>query len=490
MKQFLLLLIGTSLLFHCKNRLQPERPNILFIAVDDLRPELGCYGQDYIYSPNLDRLAEEGFLFRKHYVTVPTCGASRHSMLTGRLPQSKADIRNSASVTALSQSKQTELPETFIHHLKRNGYYTVGIGKITHHPDGYVYGYTEPVSDIMELPHSFDEMLLNVDKWETGHNAFFGYADGSNRNTLKGQVKPYEFAEVEDEGYPDGLIAQTAIEKLKELKEKQQPFFLGVGFFKPHLPFNAPKKYWDMYDRESIPLSPNPDLPENVHWSSLQKMGELNNYKLGDEKASLEYSFNETYSKKLRHGYAACVSYTDAQIGKVLNELDKLRLAEHTVIRLWGDHGWHLGDHRVWGKHTLIERAVHSALIAKIPWKNGGSSIEKIVSSIDIYPTLIELTGLKMPYKTRGRSLIPLLEDRSEYFWEEAAYSYFKNGISVRIPRYRLNRYFRDEQPDIELFDHEVDPFETENIEADNPNIVESMMTIWEAGNTGLFEEN
>ena len=489
MKQLILLFLGISLLFQCRDKAQPEQPNILFIAVDDLRPELGCYGQDYINSPNIDRLAEEGFLFAKHYVTVPTCGASRHSMLTGRLPQSKADIRNSASASALSGKPETEIPETFIHHLRRNGYYTVGIGKITHHPDGYVYGYTDPVSEILELPHSWDEMLLNVDKWGTGHNAFFGYADGSNRNTLQGQVKPYEFAEVEEEGYPDGLIAKTAIEKLNKLKNQNQPFFLGVGFFKPHLPFNAPKKYWDIYDRASIPLSPNPELPEHVHLSSLQKMGELNNYKLGDEKASLEYSFSEAYAKKLRHGYAACVSYTDAQIGKVLHELEKLQLAENTIIVLWGDHGWHLGDHRVWGKHTLIERAVHSAFIMKVPGLAGGRTVDKIVSSIDIYPTLMEFTHMEMPYETKGKSLVSLVNDPNDELWDEVAYSYFKTGISVRVPGYRMNKYFRSEQPDIELFDHQTDQLETKNIAQDNQKLVNSLTPVWEAGNTGLFQE-
>ena len=464
------------------------KPNILFVSVDDLRPELGCYGQDYIKSPNLDQLAEEGVLFKNHYVAVPTCGASRHSMLTGRLPRTKSDITNMASANALTGKPEGELPETFIHQLKRNGYYTVGIGKITHHPDGYVYGYNDSVSDIMELPHSWNEMLLDTDKWGTGHNAFFGYADGTNRNTLKGRVKPYEFAEVTDEGYPDGLIAKTAIDKLKMLKEKDQPFFLGVGFFKPHLPFNAPKKYWDLYNRSEIPLSPNPFLPENVHQSSLQNMGEFNNYKLGDEKATLDFPVSEEYARKLGHGYAACVSYADAQIGKVLNELKALGLDKNTVVIVWGDHGWHLGDHRIWGKHTLLDRAVRSTLIMKLPGNDRSRSVEKIVSSIDIYPTLMELTQNEMPYETRGRSLISLVDNPLGDDWSEAAYSYFKTGISVRVPRYRMNLYEREDQPDIELFDHKIDPNETINIAGENPEIIEALMPIWEAGNTGVFE--
>ncbi|MDW7692283.1 sulfatase [Flammeovirgaceae bacterium SG7u.111] len=465
-----------------------QKPNVLFICVDDLRPELGCYGKDYIHSPNLDNFAQKGILFKKHFVSVPTCGASRHSLLTGRLPQSLDDIKNSASVKALTGKPEGELPETFIHQLRRNGYYTVGIGKITHHPDGRVYGYTEPVSDKWELPHSWDEMLLDSKKWGSGHNSFFGYADGSNRNTLKGQVKPYEKAEVGDEGYIDGIIAQQAIGKLQELKGKGQPFFLGLGFFKPHLPFTAPAKYWDLYEREDIPLTPNNYLPKNVHRSSLQTMGEFNNYKLGEEKATLDSALSDEYSRKLGHAYAACVSYIDAQIGKVLKELDDLGLAENTIVVVWGDHGWHLGDHRVWGKHTLMDRAVHSTLMMHVPNK-GGKQIEKVVGTVDIYPTLMELCAIPMPYETKGRSLLPLIENPASENWEEAAYSYYKGGLSLRTAQYRLNKYYRKEKPVLELFDQLNDPNGTENVIEMHPEVEAELMPLLEKGYTGVYGE-
>jgi len=464
-----------------------KKHNILFICVDDLRPELGSYGKDYIKSPNIDQLAKEGFLFRKHYVVVPTCGASRHSLLTGRLPNSKSDLSNSASVYALTDKQETDVPETFIHHLRRNGYHTVGLGKISHHPDGRVYGYLDPVSNKMELPHSWDEFIFDYGKWGTGHNAFFGYADGTNRNTLNRQVKPYEAADVPDEGYPDGIMASVAINKLKQLKENDKPFFMAVGFFKPHLPFNAPKKYWDLYDRDSIPLTPNAFLPENINKSSLQNMGEFNNYKLGEEKASLDEPLSEAYSKKLSHGYAACVSYIDAQIGKLLDGLEELGLDENTVVVIWGDHGWHLGDHLVWGKHTLLERALHSTLIMKVPGKEYVGETDKIVSTLDIYPTLMELCQLEMPYETKGRSLVRILEKPESNDWKEAAYSYFRSGISVRTPRYRYTRYYREVLPNVELFDHETDPFETVNVAKENMPIAEKLLPIWQEGNTGLF---
>ncbi len=207
----------------------------------------------------------------------------------------------------------------------------------------------------MELPNSWNEMLFEPGKWGTGWNAFFGYADGTNRNELKGETKPYEGADVNDESYPDGLTANLAIKKLKELAVKDQPFFLGVGFFKPHLPFNAPKKYWDLYDESKIPLTPSPDIPNNVNPASLHASGEFNGYKLGEEKAALSKPLSDAYARKLKHAYYAGVSYIDAQVGKVFNELKQLGLDKNTIIVVWGDHGWHLGDDRVWGKHTIAE---------------------------------------------------------------------------------------------------------------------------------------
>ena len=466
-----------------------SKPNVLFICVDDLRPELGCYGNSYIKSPNLDKLASEGFLFTNHFVNIPTCGASRNCLLTGQLPVSVAHLNNNIMANTISVQPETEIPETFIHQLKRNGYYAVGIGKITHNPDGYVYGYLEPKSNQLELPHSWNEMLLDDKKWGSGHNAFFGYANGTNRNTLNGEVKPYEMADVSDTAYADGLSANLAIKKLKELKEKSQPFFLGIGFFKPHLPFTAPKKYWDLYNEDEIPLSPVPFIPENVNKVSLHESGEFNSYKLGEEKASLNAPVSDAYAKKLRHAYFACVSYVDAQIGKVLDELERQGLAENTIVVVWGDHGWHLGDDLVWGKHTIFERALRSAFIMKVPGLKNGKTIENIVSTTDIYPTLIELCGTPVKHSLDGLSLVSLLQNPKDSKWRNTAYSYFRNGISLRTDRYRLTKYFRNEEPVIELYDYKTDPNETKNISAEKPEIVESLMPVLEKGNTGLYNK-
>ncbi len=280
-----------------------EKPNVLFICVDDLRPELGCYGADYIKSPNIDRVAAGGYVFTNHFAQVPTSGASRFYLLTGMFPKTTGHLGNEACREYISGRPETEAPETFIHHLRRNGYYTVGIGKISHYVDGLLYGYTDPVGKEYELPH-----------------------------------------------------------------------------------------------------------------------------------------------------------------------------------------GWHLGDQLVWGKHTIFERALKSALVIKIPGEKGGAKIKQVVSTVDIYPTIVDLCGLKMPMKTDGKSLLPLLNSSADQ-WENASYGYYMNGISLCTERYRLTRYFRKEEPVIELYDHKTDPYETTNITAENPLIVTGLMPLWEKGNTGLFEK-
>jgi len=491
MKLLLTILLAFPLLFSCTNSKEQtqQKPNVLFIAIDDLRPELGCFGNEYIKSPNIDKLAKSGFLFTRHFVNIPTCGASRNCLLTGKLPVSKAFLRNDITAKTLSVQPETDVPETFIHQLKRNGYYTVGIGKISHHPDGYVYGYLEPKSNQLELPYSWDEMLLDDKKWGSGHNAFFGYADGTNRNTLKKMVKPYECADVPDTAYVDGLTANLAIKKLGELKKRGEPFFLGVGFFKPHLPFTSPKKYWDLYNEDEISTAPFAAIPENSSKASLHGSGEFNQYKLGEEKASLNANVSDEYARKVRHAYFACVSFVDAQIGKVLDELEKQGLAENTIVVIWGDHGWHLGDQMVWGKHTIFERALQSPLIIRLPGKQG-TEISQIVSTTDIYPTLMKLCGTPVKHKLDGESLTELMNNPDDNKgWRNTACSYYRNGISVRTENYRMMKYFRKEELEIELYNHKTDPNETKNIAAENADVVGKLLPVLELGNTGLYDK-
>lgn len=480
---YLVFLIAVPLLAVAQVSERPQnraaKPNVLFICVDDLKPELGCYGADYIRSPNIDRLASHGTVFMNHFAAVPTCGASRFAMLTGMLPRAKAHLSNDAIRTFISGKPESETPETFIHHLRRNGYHTAGIGKITHYVDGLLYGYTDPVGTERELPNSWDEFAFDAGKWGTGWNAFFGYADGSNRQSRNKEVKPYEKADVPDTGYPDGLTADLAVDKLKELGQKGEPFFLGVGFFKPHLPFNAPAKYWDLYDEDKIPLTPSPNVPENVSHASLHNSGEFNGYLKGDEHPSLTDPASDAYQRKVRHAYFAAVSYVDAQIGKVLDELERSGLAKNTIVVVWGDHGWHLGDHRVWGKHTLFESALKSVLIMRVPgMATSGRKIDRIVSSVDIYPTLMELCGVGINFETDGHSMVPLLKNARTRSWQDAAWGYYNKGISLRTPKYRLTKYYRDDQPVIELYDHQTDGAENRNVAAQHPDVVKELSVL------------
>lgn len=466
---------------------QAKTPNIVFIAVDDLRPDLGCYGNSFVKSPNLDKLAAEGVLFENHYANVPTCGASRQCLLTGMRPITRAHLGNNITEQVISDKPENAIPESFIHLLKRNGYRTIGIGKISHSADGYIYGYEEQPSQKKELPYSWDELFFDYGKWDTGWNAFFGYSNGENRQSMKKQVKPYEDGAVNDTGYVDGLTTQLAISKLKELKNDSKPFFLGVGLFKPHLPFNSPNKYWNLYQRDSIPISPNPLLPNNVSLRSLHDSGELNGYSLTDEQATLVHPMSNEYAKKLKHAYYACISYIDQQIGLIVNEIKSLGLNENTIIVVWGDHGWHLGDQQVWGKHTLFENSLKSALIIKVPNNQNSISVSAIVETVDIYPSLLELCNINLSHPIDGESFVGLLKGNTMQK-KEVAYGYYKDGISMRTDRYRITKYFRIAEPKIELYDHNTDPFETTNIALDNPDIVNELMPLLEKGNTGLYE--
>lgn len=464
--------------------------NVLFIFIDDLRPELGCYGSERAITPNLDRFAEQATVFTRHYVQVPTSGASRCSMLTGMNPVVPGDVSNEAIARRLTGKTETERPESFVHLLRRNGFHTVGIGKVGHSVDGYSYAYGESKSDILEMPYSWDEFLFDSGHWQTGWNAFFGYADGNNRNALQGQVKPYECGKVDDRGYPDGLTADLAVKKIQELANADEPFFLGVGFFKPHLPFNAPEKYWDLYDETQIPLTKYDFIPEQVNKAGLHNSHELKQYKLGDEDATLDHPVSPAYARKLVHAYLACVSYVDAQVGKVLRALEDAGMAEHTMVVVWGDHGWHLGEQCVWGKHTIFEVALNSVLMIRLPEESQGQICDRVVSSTDIYPTLADWCQIEMDYAVDGQSLIPLLKNRNDHNWKNVAYSYFKNGVTVRTPRYRLTRYNRKAEPTIELYDYKNDPYETRNIAVERPDVVKKLMPLLKKGDTGIFNTN
>ena len=271
-------------------------------------------------------------------------------------------------------------------------------------------------------------------------------------------------------------MLQSSINDLKELKLQKKRFFRGVGFFKPHLPFNAPKKYWDLYKRDQIPIASDPYIPEGINKKSLGSMGEFYSYKLSDEIPNLENSISEAYAKKLVHGYYASISYVDSLVGKLIEELRILQLEKNTIIFLWGDHGWHLGNDRKWGKHTLFERSLKSVLIIKVPGiKTVQKKINTIVETVDIYPTLMELCGLKNPYELDGESLLSLLQNK-QIVKNQKAFSFWEEGVSMRTDHYRLTQFYRNESPKIELYDHRNDPEENINIAAKKMKLVDSLL--------------
>jgi len=459
-------------------------PNVLLICVDDLRPEIGAFGCKTIRTPNIDRLAAGGRPFLRHYVQVPTCGASRYSMLTGRRPSKGPSLSNGA-FESLSRV-EGRLPESLPPLFRRAGYRTVSIGKVSHMPDGRRHPKEKPgVDGEAEMPFSWDEVGAPAGKWKTGWSAFFGYADGSGRQ--RGRSPPLEFADVDDEGYPDGLIAREAVGALGRLKDRR--FFLAVGFYKPHLPFNAPKRYRDLYDVQKIALSECPPPPADVDRAlSLHRSGELlGNY--GGHPDGKRIS--DAYARELRHAYFACVSYVDAQIGKVLDELDRLDLSERTVVVLWGDHGWHLGDLSLWGKHSTFERALHSPLIIRTPGiRMPGVPARGIVESLDIYPTLASLCGLEAPPGLGGLDVSALLADPHSV-GKDAAIGYWRRGgaigRSLRTERYRLVRWTRGENTvGVELYDHREDPNETHNVAVQRPETVDRLSRRLDSGPPAL----
>ena len=465
------LLILTLCLFTLSCQPPAAPPNVLFIAIDDLRPQLGVSGFEFMHTPNLDRVAEEGRYFARHYVQAPTCGASRYSMLTGIRPHLPEHLNNNAFRNLMPREEQEE-PESVAHLFRRNGYYTAAIGKISHMPDSKLYTYEGEGDGAPEMPFSWDEATGPVGKWKTGWNAFFGYSDGTNRNMERGAYPAYERVAVADTSLPDGVIAMDAVNKLRELKD--QPFFLAVGFFKPHLPFTAPAKYWELYDEMDLDISPNPEAPEGVTEASLHASSEMfRNYGHDAPIGGAGVRVSDDHARTLRHAYYASVSYVDAQVGKVLDELEALGLSDNTIVVVWGDHGWHLGDHTIWGKHTAFERSLKSVLMIRAPGlQQPGVPAEGLVESLDIYPTLAELAGLEAPEGLTGSSLVPILQDPG-HPGKDGAFGYWRGRRTLRTDRYRITEY---EDGAVELYDHAEDPNETRNVAGENREVVQELL--------------
>ena len=424
----------------------PETPNILFIAVDDLRPELGCYGKELIQSPNIDKLAAEGTRFDRSYCNIPVCGASRASLMTGLRP-----ARNRFLTYLTWADKEAPGITTLPKHFRDNGYHTISNGKIFHHDT--------------DASDSWDEI------WhpKSSSKSWRDYALSENiaadtSGTKRGA--PVERADIADNGYKDGKTADKVIQDLKKLKEQDKPFFLAAGFLKPHLPFNAPEKYWAIYDGK-VSLPDNNYTPINAPKESIHTFGELRAYGGVPEKGPV----TDEMALELIHGYYACVSYTDAQIGLVLDALVDLELEESTIVILWGDHGWNLREHGLWCKHCNYETSLHTPMIVKVPGTKQVKSTMEIVEYVDIYPTLCELAGLDLPLHLQGNSFKDLLFDPTATSDGVAICQWFA-GITTIRENWFYTEWVDDEDQEYArmLYDHGTDPDENVNISEQDEN--------------------
>ncbi|GAA4238840.1 sulfatase [Postechiella marina] len=515
-----------------------KKPNILFIGIDDLRPELGCYGSEVAVSPNLDQLANDGLLFNKAYCQQAICGPSRASLLTGIRPETSGVFHNYIKFREANPNVVT-LPQ----HFKNNGYETVYTGKIFHHGDlddekswsrlpavdsMTFKGIKKPVGfalekNIKERAHTKKEMIAKY-----GKVAKYGLAMG----------QAYEGVDVPDNTFSDGYNTELAIATMKEMiAKKNKPFFLGLGFNKPHLNWVSPKKYWDLYNREELKVTAQDSMPKGGAEMGLHPSFELRVRSGIPKKGSIDKDLALT----LKHAYLACVSYVDAQIGKMITALEEAGVRENTIIIVWSDHGWHLGDMGIWGKATNYEIATRVPLIIwtpDMPKGNRGKSTDALVELVDMYPTLANLAGIDIPSHVEGSSFVPVLKDPNVK-WKSAAFSQFPSpalrewgayplrpamretyfgplieevetrvkkqqkenwdrdlfentlmGYAMRTQQYRLivwkDREHLSKTPlYIELYDHKIDPKETINIADNNPELVKQLIQQFNKGWSG-----
>ena len=444
----------------------PSRINVLFIAADDMRPQLHCYGHEQMITPNLDALAERGMVFERAYCQAATCRASRLSLLTGRRPDTTRIHTNGGPLFRTRTPNLVTLPQLFMNH----GYQSLSLGKIFH--------------GAFKVRSKWnDRKSWSVPEWWPGPRYYYtpeGVAAAKKvfTHSKAGKNVPaddwvnhfvlgpsWEAPDIEDNVLYDGQVADKAIATLQEIHDKS--FFLAIGFLKPHLPFIAPKKYWDMYSAEGTVVADNQHPPKDVPKLALTNWGHPRSYSDVPKTGPMP----KELVPKLTRGYAACITYVDAQVGRVLAELDRLGLRDNTIVVFWGDHGFHLGENDIWGKATNFELSTRVPLIISAPaMKAKGRSSSALVELVDLYPTLCELAGLPQPEGLEGKSLAPLLNEPDQT-WKKAAFSQFPRGStmgrSMRTDRWRITRWTEKNKPvALELYDHKNDPAENVNLAA------------------------
>lgn len=470
-----------------QKREQKTRPNVLLILVDDLKPTLGTYGDTTVKSPNIDNLASMGMRFDLAYANQAVCAPSRYNLMLGSRSTSTGLYSFGKDFREPFPNAIT-LPQVF----KNAGYHTESMGKVYHIGHGNT---NDEIS--WSIPHHKDKVIEYIVPESTGgiltrEEAYFEntrmYITDTPKNNDLPRGAAWESPDVLDDAYADGRVANEAVDRLrKHSKNQDSPFFMAVGFARPHLPFSVPKKYWDLYDPQKLPMPQFEGYPEGSPKFAVKRGGEIDQFTpipLGKE------LYQDSLKRKLIHGYYASVSYMDAQVGKVLKELKRLDLDKNTIVVLWGDHGWHLGDHGIWTKHTNYEQATRIPLIFVAPGiTQPGSSTNRITETVDIYPTLVDLAGLKLPITPQpldGTSLKSSLDLDVEVLGNSdyAYHSYIRNnylGEAIRNNRYRLVRWTNlKNNADViyELFDYQKDSNETKNIAGLNKKIVTKLQDI------------
>lgn len=446
-----------------------EPKNILFISIDDLRPELASFGAVHIRSPNIDGLAQKGRSFLNHYVNAPSCGPSRYTLLTGMYGpvNNNALFLRSNKIRNEGIMAEPTMPEWF----KDNGYTTVSVGKVSHHPGG-LGGADWNDEQIIEIPNAWHRSIMPVGAWKHPRGAMHGLSDGAIRSREKKTMDVYEAADGEVSKYPDDLITDSALQELEILtSDTEKPFFLAVGLIKPHLPFGTPKKYLDYYNGVEFPENPYPNKPEGK--STWHPSNEMRQYNMWDKNPVTDADF----ALELRKYYAACVSYADAQVGLILQKLKDTGADKNTIVILWGDHGWNLGEHAIWGKHNLFETALRSPLIiVDTEMTNPGEKTTSIVETLDIFPTLCEMTQIPQPSFINGKSLVPILENPTAKGHTAAAY--LPNAKTIRVPQYRLIAH---DDETMELYDYASPKKENLNIAKQQPEKVQELKQLLNA---------
>ncbi|WP_282055787.1 sulfatase [Maribacter luteus] len=543
-KEVILFPLTALLMVSCKSQNDKpveetsKKPNILFIAIDDLRPELGAYGSEMAITPNLDAIAKDGLLFENAYCQQAICSPSRASLMTGARPETIHVIENYTYFRDANPDIIT-LPQ----HFKNNGYEATNTGKIYHKP-----GFADAELSWSRKP-AYDKMTIEKSKTPGGFalpenqemfrknqaDMIAKYGPEAPRNGL-GKGPAYEYADVPDTFYEDGYNTELAIVTMKDMVEKNpdKPFFLGLGMKKPHLDWLAPKKYWDLYNRDSIKLTTQTHAPKNGAAMGLHPSFELR-ARYGIPKKG---AIDDELAKTLKHAYLASVSYIDAQIGKMINALEEAGLRDNTIIMVWSDHGWHLGEMGIWGKATNYEISARVPLMIwtpDMPKGTRGKTSKALVELVDMYPTLCELAGLDKPEHLEGQSFAPLLKDpntnwkkaaftqfptpalrewaanplskgmRETYFgplieevegkiqkqqkdkWDRELFENYLMGYAMRTDRYRfiLWKDYRDPKAAplfFELYDHKNDPNETVNIADDHPELVAELLAQFNKG--------